>query len=96
MPKSELESYCKVDVACLASIRFSGVMAQGAMVGTLKVGSYLHEDTAKFLEQITGHDVVFIVSGDLSDVQQPARTEARLRCARPYRRRTCLYEQSLQ
>ncbi|WP_420475154.1 methyl-accepting chemotaxis protein [Noviherbaspirillum sp. ST9] len=40
--------------------------AQGAVVGTVKVGSYLREDTAKFLKQITGHDVAFIVNGKLN------------------------------
>ena len=39
---------------------------QDAVVGTLKVGSYLREDTAKSLKQITGHDVAFIVNGKLN------------------------------
>jgi methyl-accepting chemotaxis protein len=42
------------------------LQVSGTTVGTLKVGSYLREDTAKFIKQDIGHDVAFVVNGKVN------------------------------
>ncbi|MGO8914398.1 MAG: methyl-accepting chemotaxis protein [Stellaceae bacterium] len=39
------------------------LMSGDRVVGTLKVGSYLREDTAKYIKELTGTDVAFFVGG---------------------------------
>jgi methyl-accepting chemotaxis protein len=39
---------------------------KGAIVGTLKVGSYLREDTAAYLKKVTKRDILFLVNGKLN------------------------------
>jgi methyl-accepting chemotaxis protein len=37
----------------------------GSIVGTLKVGSYLRDDTAGFVKRLTGADIAFFVGGEM-------------------------------
>ncbi len=39
---------------------------KGAIVGTLKVGSYLRGDTADYLKQVTKRDILFLVDGKVN------------------------------
>ncbi len=58
---------------------------KGAIVGTLKVGSYLRGDTAEYLKAVTKRDVLFFVNGkvnattiaDLKEFSLPDATAGR-------------------
>lgn len=42
------------------------LVADGQVVGTLKIGSYLRADTAAYLAALTGRDVAFLVNGAIT------------------------------